>query len=236
MISLLLLGCETPAEEDDDDLCLGVTCTTPPENYCSDDYTLVEHATSGVCSNEGGGCCYDSSETVCDHGCDKGACLESQCSSGECCNKGFYALSTVKCRPAANACDKAEYCTGLSEDCPPDGYDPSMAAPEVCDGADNDCDGATDEDFVSETTSCGVGACVAAGSTACVGGAVVDSCQPGAASAEVCDGVDNDCDSATDEDYPSKATSCGVGGCVAAGSTACVGGAVVDSCQPGAAS
>ena len=51
---------------------------------------------------------------------------------------------------------------------------------EVCDGEDDDCDGSTDEDYLALATSCGVGACGAVGSRACVAGAVVDTCDPNA--------------------------------------------------------
>ena len=79
-----------------------------------------------------------------------------------------------------------------------------------CDLLDDDCDGLVDEDYVASGTSCGVGACGADGATACVLGEVVDSCSPGAPA--VADATcDHDCDGASDEDYASVATSCGVG-------------------------
>ncbi|HEU4582448.1 MAG TPA: RHS repeat-associated core domain-containing protein, partial [Polyangiaceae bacterium] len=95
--------------------------------------------------------------------------------------------------------------------------------------------GLPDDDYLTLTTSCGVGACAAAGSTSCVEGQVFDSCQAGtpAAADATCDGVDDDCDGAADEDYAPLSTHCGVGACSAAGSTSCVGGQVVDSCSPG---
>lgn len=62
---------------------------------------------------------------------------------------------------------------------------------EACNGIDDDCDGTVD----GFATSCGgPGECASAGS--CTAG--VDSCIPGAPSAEVCDGLDNDCDGKTD--------------------------------------
>jgi hypothetical protein len=70
----------------------------------------------------------------------------------------------------------------------------------VCDGIDNDCDGAVDEEYLSLPTACGVGACAAVGATSCAGGAVLDSCVPGLPGTEYCDGIDNDCDGQKDED------------------------------------
>ncbi len=87
----------------------------------------------------------------------------------------------------------------------------------TCDGIDDDCNGATDEDFVVVATACGVGACAAAGENVCRGGAVVDTCVEGQAAADDanCDGVDDDCSGEADEDFVAVPTQCGVGACVA---------------------
>lgn len=105
----------------------------------------------------------------------------------------------------------------------------------TCDGVDDDCDGTPDDDYVSQNTSCGIGACSATGSTSCVNGEVQDSCNPGnpAPNDSTCDGIDDDCDGTNDEDYVSLITSCGVGACAAHGATSCVNGQVQDSCTPG---
>ena len=106
----------------------------------------------------------------------------------------------------------------------------------TCDGTDDDCDGATDEDYVASATVCGVGACSAAGVMKCVGGSPVDTCSGVAVAADdkTCDGVDDDCSGAADEDYVATATACGVGACKAVGQLTCVGGAPVDTCAVGA--
>jgi len=74
------------------------------------------------------------------------------------------------------------------------------AGDETCNGVDDDCDDLLDEDYISVSTSCGLGICMAGGATSCVGGAVQDDCVPGAPGIELCDGVDNDCDGTPDED------------------------------------
>ncbi|MBM4290885.1 MAG: hypothetical protein FJ138_05115 [Deltaproteobacteria bacterium] len=89
--------------------------------------------------------------------------------------------------------------------------DPS--ADELCDGADNDCDGRVDEDLVDEGLDCATGragAC-AVGQSVCVGGALVcgDLVAP---AGELCDALDNDCDGRVDEQVRN---SCGLCGAVA---------------------
>jgi len=105
-------------------------------------------------------------------------------------------------------------------------YEP--VEPSDCDAQDNDCDGSVDEAYVPVTTTCGQGACAAAGATSCVAGQVLDSCvigAPLAADDVTCDGVDDDCSGAADEDYV-PVTSCFLPGVCEAGNVAsgCVAG------------
>ncbi|MHC4836654.1 MAG: MopE-related protein, partial [Planctomycetota bacterium] len=103
----------------------------------------------------------------------------------------------------------------------------------TCDGVDDDCDGSTDEDFTP--SGCGVGLCGDRATPSFCNNGVEIPCQPGQGAADdaTCDGVDDDCDGNTDEDYAPQG--CGVGACIdGATPSRCEDGAVV-ACVPGEA-
>lgn len=54
---------------------------------------------------------------------------------------------------------------------------------------------------------------------------------PGAA--EICDGIDNDCNGQVDDGISATPTTCGAGVCAASGTLSCVSGQMVDSCTAG---
>ena len=107
---------------------------------------------------------------------------------------------------------------------------PLPATLELCDGLDNDCDGALDEDFDDLGSECMVGTdeCLIAGLIVCDldSGETTCSYEPSPETEERCDGQDNDCDGAIDEDFPTLGSDCtrGAGICANAGTVTCAAG------------
>jgi hypothetical protein len=188
---------------------------------------------------------------------DEGLPQRLTCGTGECmrtvefCTNGAAGV----CTPGSPV---QEICNGLDDDCdgtPDNGFGttitcgtgecrrtvtncegtgpgsctPGAASAEVCNGLDDDCDDEVDEGL-DVMVSCGVGACRRS-IVECLGG-TPRSCTAGTPSAEVCNGIDDDCDGETDEDQPML--SCGLGVCRRT-TPSCADG-VPQVCAPGAPS
>ena len=128
-----------------------------------------------------------------------------------------------------DVCDPDDDNDGVDDgpDCAP--LDPTVQGPqpEVCDGTDNDCDGDVDEDFSNLGSSCtaGSGACTNTGQYVCTADETGTECSAtaGSGSAEICDGIDNDCDGDVDEGFSNLGQTCteGQGACEASGTYVC---------------
>ncbi|MBI5490069.1 MAG: putative metal-binding motif-containing protein [Deltaproteobacteria bacterium] len=158
---------------------------------------------------------------TCSSGCTWGSCvvsgaeicngLDDNCNGasdeGFTCRLGAVQACSVGSCPGFQTC--AAGCTWGS--C-------TASASEVCNGVDDDCDGMTDEGFgcvLGRTQSCTVGSC--GGSQTCQAGCFWGSCTVG--TPESCNGVDDNCNGATDETFTCRLGStvgctntCGVGG------------------------
>ena len=245
----------------DDDLCNGtLTCTgiggdlsgcrvdpgtIPPA--CGQDGLICEEV---VCQPATGTCapvaladdtpCDDDDPCTLDDACEGGECLPGEavdcvgfggpCALGECdaesgdcqavptnqgltCDPGSPCSDLGSCQAGACVLDDPALCDD-SDACTEDSCDallgcqhvPVATSPEVCNGLDDDCDGATDEDFPlgggcdgddDDACASGTYACGEGGALVCAGDVQQD---------EVCNGADEDCDGETDEE--------GAAGCV----------------------
>ncbi|MGM0575147.1 MAG: MopE-related protein, partial [Myxococcota bacterium] len=228
--------CEPGGPESDDATCDGV------DDDC-DGATDEDYAPTATTCGEGG--CSSTGELVCVDGAKVDTCEPGAPASDDATCDGVdddcdgatdedYVPAATSCGDGACAATGELVCADGAE---VDTCEPGTPASDdaTCDGVDDDCDGATDEDYVSTPTSCGEGACASTGEAQCSNGVEVDTCEPGAPASDdaTCDGVDDDCDGVTDEDYAPTATACGVGACASAGEVVCVDGAEVDTCEPG---
>jgi hypothetical protein len=132
------------------------------------------------------------------------------------------------CTPGVGACARAGTLQCLADGGMACSVDAGLPAQEACNGLDDDCDGATDEDFPSLGTLCSVavGACVNNGTVACLpdGDAGCNAPVP-VPGAERCNGLDDDCDGQKDEDFPGVGQACSnglLGACAAPGTRSCL--------------
>ena len=190
--------------ETDEDFAVGTPCDGVGEcgggaTECSADGRLICSTDAGGSQSQGAVERCNGRDDNCDGIVDEGLGLGDACLAVGICPAG-----RIEC--ALNG--------GVLCSTAPGGSQP-VGTPEACNGLDDDCDGATDEDFMlggpcDGQGACGVGVreCDARGVSRC-------STEPGGsrdqAAPEGCDGLDNDCNGAVDD-----GAACGGDTCVTA--------------------
>jgi hypothetical protein len=187
----------------------GAACNTGQAGICSVGHQQCQGgALSCLQDNQPANEVCDGLDNDCDTGTDEG-----NPGGGGACNTGL-----------AGACAAGtNQCMGGALQC----VQNVQSSMEVCDAVDNDCDGVNNEGNPGGGQACNTGQAgvCAPGTTSCAGG--VATCNPNVGpSNEICDGLDNDCDTGTDEGNPGGGGACNTGllGVCAAGTQTCQGG------------
>ncbi|MDD9942132.1 MAG: MopE-related protein, partial [Myxococcales bacterium] len=228
-------GCGLPDTDSDDDgtldcdeTCDGVRAADyVPDNLCGVGYCQTTNTPSSCVAGVETACmpgtALSASDATCDgvdDDCD-GTADENHQPSADC-GVGY-------CRATATPSS----CTaGVETACSPG--TPRSASDANCDAIDDDCDGASDEDYLP-IDSCGVGHCRTANTPSSCAAGVETACSPApplSASDATCDGIDDDCDASSDEDYVGD-MSCGQGVCAPGSVASSCSGGVETACMRG---
>ncbi len=153
----------------------------------------------------------------------------------DCTNGVDDGLATIPSVNIQGACaDNIQVCDGIN------GYVESnenyLPTAETCNSLDDDCNGTADDGIPDEQTDCVMaGGCAGLVTMSCIDGAFVGSgeCALAQSTLDFCNGIDDDCDDQTDEDFEVETVGCGVDACgVGQGLTTCEDGVAGTTCEP----
>ena len=199
-------------EDDDNDGAIdegfGVGALCEGVGECGAGLVECATATSVRCSVDPGGSADASEPERCDdfdHDCD-GEPMNGIGVGTGCDGEGICGAGVIQCLSDGEAVCSTD----------PRGSN-DQSVPETCDGRDEDCDGAIDEDWMVGEACDGGGAC-GMGIFECVGDAdSICSTGPGGSmdlsTVEVCNTIDDDCDGFIDEDFETGLACDGIGEC-----------------------
>ena len=187
--------------DDKDNNCNGVIdegCDDDKDGYCDSSFATLGFPLS--CPKGGGDCDDGNSKTkpgakeLCDD-------LDSNCNgvADEGCDKDGDGW----CDASLTTFGGPKICPAGGGDCNDANQDIRPDAAEKCNGIDDDCNAATDENWPDLGLVCadGKGQCAVKGVKVCKADNSTSTCsiQPGPPQTEICDNLDNDCNGATDE-------------------------------------
>jgi Cys-rich repeat protein len=193
--------------------------------------------------------CSDLGTCAAGEACVSGWCMP-ECASDADCPAGVCIVGVCEFAPEPWACAADADCpAGAACEAGACVYSGCTPAAELCNGLDDDCDGLIDEgvDVATDPANCGACGMVCAAGEACLDGVCVAGvpcaadvdcaegevcvagvCTPGGCTpeAELCNGLDDDCDGLIDEeiDFSTDPTNCGACGAACAAGESCVDG------------